>query len=115
MARSIKKPATKRELETKIQQDCRLALSAAGCLMWRNNTGALKNEVGVPVRFGLEVGSSDLIGMTPTGQFLAIETKRIGEKATKPQRLWIAAVIKQGGRAGVARSPQDALNIAFGD
>src|SRR5690348_14183966 len=58
-----------------------------GAKLWRNNVGALEDKHGRWVTFGLEVGSSDLIGyqtitVTPDmlGQqlavFLAVEVKR---------------------------------------
>jgi hypothetical protein len=101
--------------EVNILNDCLVALSSAKCLVWRNNTGCLKDHNGRPIKFGLCVGSSDIIGITPSGQFLAVECKTLTGKASPAQLAFIAAVIARGGRAGVARSPQDALNIAFGD
>jgi len=76
----------------------RLEASAKGCILWRNNVGALTDGRGIPVRYGLandskamneRVKSSDLIGVRPVlvephhvgtviGQFLARETKAPG-------------------------------------
>lgn len=53
-------------------------------LLMRNNSGAMFNQYGNMVRFGLgndsrltnkRFKSSDLIGITPRGQFVAVEVK----------------------------------------
>ena len=97
--------------ESDIQRLIMLALSEAGCLIWRNNTGVLKNAAGIPIKFGLCVGSSDLIGLTPTGRFLAVEIKTPTGKATHEQLRFIEAVRARGGIAGIARSPAEALAL----
>lgn len=97
--------------ESDIQRLIMLALSEAGCLIFRNNVGVLKNAAGIPIRFGLAVGSSDLIGLTPTGQFLAVEIKTPTGKATPEQLRFIEAVRARGGIAGIARSPAEALAL----
>lgn len=97
--------------ESNIQKLIMLALSDAGCIVWRNNTGVLKNEAGIPIRFGLCVGSSDIIGIDPTGTFLAVECKTTRGKPTPEQIRFIEAVRAKGGIAGICRSPQDALDL----
>lgn len=97
--------------ESDIQRLIMLALSEAGCLIWRNNTGVLKNAAGIPIKFGLCVGSSDLIGLTPTGKFLAVEIKTCKGRATTEQLRFIEAVRARGGIAGIARSPAEALAL----
>lgn len=102
-----------------------LALSKAGHIVWRNETGGfwtgsvlhregqtvtLGNASMLPV--GLCVGSSDLIGIqADTGRFFAIEVKTKTGKASKEQLTFIEAVNKAGGVAGIARSPQEALDL----
>lgn len=86
-----------------------VALSEAGCVVWRNNCGVLKNAAGIPIKFGLCVGSSDLIGITPDGRFLAVEVKTQNGKPTPEQIRFIEAVKRKGGVAGIARSPAEAL------
>jgi len=100
--------------EANIVNDCLLALSDAGCLVWRNNTGAMTDATGRLVRFGLCKGSSDIIGLCGDGRFLAVEVKTRTGKTTPEQDRFIAAVIRAGGRAGVARSADDAISIASG-
>ena len=100
--------------ETNIMNACMVALSAAGCLVWRNNCGVLKDSTGRPIRYGLCVGSSDLIGVAPDGKFLAVEVKTATGRTSEAQDRFIAAVLRLGGRAGVARSPEGAVRIATG-
>jgi hypothetical protein len=75
--------------------------------------------------FGLQVGSSDVIGwqsvvVTPdmVGQvvaiFCAVEVKDKKGRASDEQPLFINAVRKAGGRAGIARSVEEARAIADG-
>ena len=49
-----------------------------------------------------QVGVSDIIGMTRTGRFFAIEVKRPGDQLTEKQRLFLDAVRHHGGIAVVA-------------
>lgn len=97
--------------ESDIQRLIMLALSEAGCVIWRNNTGVLKNAAGIPIKFGLCVGSSDLVGIAPGGRFLAVEIKTPKGRATPEQLRFIDAVRKRGGIAGIARSPDEALAL----
>ena len=100
--------------ESNLQARIMLALSEAGCLVWRNNTGVLPDRRGIPIRFGLCPGSADIIGIAPGGQFLAVEVKTKTGRATDAQHAFIAAVIRAGGRAGIARSPEEAVEISCG-
>lgn len=97
--------------EQDIQRLIMLALSEAGCLIFRQNVGVLKNAAGIPIRFGLAIGSSDLIGIAPGGRFLAVEIKTAKGKATPEQLRFIEAVRDRGGIAGIARSPAEALAL----
>jgi len=105
----------KRRSEANISNDIQIALSQAGCLVFRNNVGCLPDRTGRPVRYGVgSNGGSDLIGIAPGGVFLAIECKTAIGQPTTAQLNFIAAVIRQGGRAGVARSGAEAVAIALG-
>ena len=99
--------------ETNIMNTCMVALSKAGCLVFRNNVGVLPDRDGRPIRYGLGTGSSDLIGICADGVFLAIEVKTAAGRVSPAQEAFIAAVRRQGGRAGVARCPDGALRIAL--
>lgn len=100
--------------EANVLNDCIIAISEAGGRVWRNNVGVLKDQTGRPVKFGLCPGSSDLIGLTPDGVFMAIECKTASGRVSDKQRKFIDAVNKMGGRAGVARCAKDAVDIMSG-
>ena len=79
----------------------------------------LRDQRGVPVRYGLQPGSGDLIGwrtitITPemVGQqvavFASIEVKSATGRLRPEQRQWMEVVQNAGGIAGVARSVEDA-------
>lgn len=107
--------------EAAVQADLRVAAAKIGYCLWRNNSGSLPDERGVPVRFGLgndsaklnEVfKSSDLIGIGPNGRFVAIEVKAPGwskpsNKREQAQANFIGAVKARGGLAGFATSIED--------
>jgi hypothetical protein len=107
--------------ESAIQQAIRL-LSLGPIRLFRNNTGALKDQGGRLVRYGLCTGSSDLIGwrtitITPemVGQrlavFTSIEVKTPTGHLTPAQSAWLGTVRGCGGIAGIARSVRDAEDI----
>lgn len=108
--------------ESNIQNRIRLALSTKGTTTFRNNVGVAVFPDGSRVQYGLCPGSSDLIGWTPIivtpemvgrrlAVFTAIEVKQPGRYPSEAQRNFLASVEKAGGISGVARSPEDALNI----
>lgn len=113
--------------ETKIQNKILIALSNVGCVVWRNETaGAWVGKVihkeasqvtlanARMIRFGIAIGSSDIIGITPEGRFLAIEVKTQTGRPSQQQLTFIDAVRQNGGVAGIARSVQDALDLIGG-
>lgn len=99
--------------EQNIQKLIMLALSDAGCIIWRNNVGSYTTADGAYIKYGVGgVGGSDLIGIyKPTGQFLAVEVKSPKGKPSPAQLNFIEQVRAAGGIAGVARSPEDALSL----
>ena len=100
--------------ETNIVGDCMIALSNEGARVFRNNTGVLKDKTGRPVKFGLCKGGSDIIGICPDGKFLAVECKTEKGRASPAQVRFIEMVQSMGGRAGIARCAQDAIDILRG-
>lgn len=115
--------------EAAVQNNIRLEAARSGCRLWRNNVGAMKDERGVPVRYGLAndtaqvnkvLKSSDLIGIRPVlitqahvgrtiGQFLAREVKHRGWNFTggeheTAQFNFIKLVTSLGGDAQFANS-----------
>lgn len=98
--------------ESNIQKLVMLALSESGCLIFRNNCGVLKNDAGIPIRFGVgSPGGSDLVGIAPNGKFLAVEMKTRTGRIRPEQQRFIDAVNRAGGIAGVCRSVEDALAL----
>ncbi|WP_287028302.1 VRR-NUC domain-containing protein [Herbaspirillum sp.] len=108
--------------EARIQREVMLALSQAGCLVWRQNTGQAwqgkqlhkaRDQITLgqcrPVHFGLCKGSSDVLGIAPGGAFLAVEVKTKTGRVTQEQQNFIVAVNRAGGIGFVARSADDAL------
>ena len=104
----------KNDAENQVVNNCLLALSQAGVKAFRNNTGTLLDRTGRPVKFGLCVGSSDIIGIAPDGIFVAIECKTQIGQPTDKQVNFINVINATGGRAGVARSGPEAVAIALG-
>lgn len=105
---------------------CMKRATEMGARLFRNNVGVLKDERGVPVRYGLQVGSGDLIGWVPVtvtadmvGQrlavFVSVETKGAKGRVTAEQAAWADAVSEAGGRAGVARKDDDLTIILYPD
>lgn len=110
--------------ESEIQKRIMLALSDAGCIVWRNETaGAWVGQIAHReretvtlvnarmIQSGLCKGGADLIGVAPDGRFLAVEVKTIKGRPTSEQRQFLQAVKDAGGIAGIARSPVEALQL----
>lgn len=93
--------------EGHIQDAIRLALTdEPGLVVWRNNTGVAEHR-GARVRYGLAVGSADLIGCL-NGRFVALEVKTAVGRASTEQRQWLDLVRRNGGFAAVVRSVEEA-------
>lgn len=96
------------EPERRIQHDIRLGLGLLdGVVLWRNTVGVAKLADGSFVRFGLAVGSSDLIGLVD-GRFCALEVKAAKGKASPEQLRFMSLVRRVGGFACVVRSLDEA-------
>lgn len=113
--------------ETRLMHQIMLALSEAGCTVWRNNVGMgwlgnVIHKAGQQVTltdarmqpYGLCVGSADILGIAPDGRFLAVEAKTATGRVSKEQQTFIDAVRRNGGIAGIARSVEDALELVRG-
>ncbi len=108
--------------ESHQQQLVRAEASRLGCVLWRNNVGALPTSTGQWMRFGLandsaqmnrNIKSSDLIGIEPVlitpemvgsvmGRFIAREMKRSnwvwsGNPQEKAQLAYLNLVNQLGG------------------
>ena len=99
--------------ESKIVADIRLSLGArTDCIVWRNSTGVAKTRTGHTVRFGLCVGSSDLIAIVkPSGRMVVLEAKTPIGRATKEQIAFIEMVRAAGGHGAIVRSVEEANRV----
>lgn len=117
--------------EIKIMHQIQLAASKIGARLFRNNVGlayagrqvikfskpitiqALPGDIlirsGHAIKFGLIEGSSDLIGWTKDGEFLAIEVKTDTGILTEEQLSFVDAVNSSGGIGIIAKSPDDLI------
>lgn len=116
--------------ESRQQSLVRLDAAQRGIWLTRNNVGALLDERGVPIRYGLAneskaqnqaVKSADLIGIRPIligpqhvgtiiGQFVSREVKHAawtykGDKHEIAQLAWANFVLSKGGDAAFATGP----------
>jgi hypothetical protein len=102
--------------ETNILKLCQIEAAKLGACLFRNNRGMFLTLDGKrKVRAGLEAyGSSDLIGWTKEGKFLAVEVKTKSGSISKEQENFIEIVNKNGGIAFVARNPDDiSINLSI--
>lgn len=101
--------------EAQLQDEIRLAVAQLdGVVLWRNNVGVGRvGRSNAPVRFGLAVGSADLVGLVTmsdgTGRFVAMEVKTASGSLSDEQVRWLRLVRGLGGYAVVVRSVEDAM------
>lgn len=108
--------------EQELQQRIRLELGRGPVRLWRNNVGALRDERGRLVTYGLCKGSSDLIGLRQVligpehmgrtlAVFSALEVKAARGTLSEEQRKFLQLVQQQGGLAGMVRSLEEARQL----
>ena len=114
-------------VETGIQKKILVSLAGVSTL-FRNNCGAFKKPNGAVIRYGIaNPGGSDLIGWTPVlitpdmvghtmPVFTAIEVKcppftKPKSKHEKRQDHFINVILRAGGLAGFATTPDEAKAI----
>ena len=117
-------------LEIDLVKSLQLRASEFGARLFRNNTGqgwvgqmircdgysSIRVQPGDvlirnsrPLHAGLCVGSSDLIGWTSEGKFLAVECKTDRGRLTEHQNNFLTQVKQDGGIAILARSVDDLI------
>lgn len=91
------------------------ALKASGLLWWRVSNGASLYSKGKKTFFRKSpiAGFPDLAGLTPDGQFWAMELKTAKGTVRPDQERWIKNIKKSNGIAEVIRSPSDALKFIY--
>lgn len=77
---------------------------------FRNNTGV---DTQRGIRYGLGVGSADLIGLV-AGRFVALEVKTPSGRVSPDQTRWLDAVACLGGVSAVVRSVDEAMSVVDG-
>lgn len=116
---------TQKTEETAASGHIRAEAAKHGISLWRNNSGALPGADGRPVRFGLGndsatlnqvMKSSDLIGITPRGQFIALEVKKpgwqwSGTPRERAQQAFLEHIRRNYGIAGFVRDWAEAAQI----
>ena len=101
--------------ERDIMHAVRLALGKdPRVILWRNDVGSVERKLPngrtIHTRYGLCVGSSDLIGiLRPSGRFIAIELKTETGRPTEEQVLFLDLVRRAGGFACIVRSVDEAI------
>jgi len=73
--------------------------------------GSMVVQEARPLIAGLCVGSSDVIGWTARGLFVALEVKTPGVRATAAQKAFVEAVSLSGGIAGIVYSADEAMAL----
>jgi hypothetical protein len=101
-----------RKLEGKVQKACWTWLLQHQVFCWRNNTGSFAIEGGGYFKAGL-IGSADIIGLLPTGRFLAVECKSQDGRQSESQKEFQEHIEQNKGLYILVRSVAD-LMIAFG-
>lgn len=95
--------------ESAIMREIQMTVSKLGHRVFRNNVGFATTRNGCNITYGLCVGSSDLIGWTSAGRFLAIEVKTKKGVLRTEQIKFLDAVNKSGGIGFVANSTTDVI------
>lgn len=109
----VESPSVAGETEASVLEKVTMALKTCGGVhVMRNTVGAVKKG-GRYIRYGLEVGSADIVAIVaPHGRWLCIETKRPkGYEATEAQEKWLRTMRGYGAVVGVCRTAEEALRL----
>lgn len=96
--------------ESRLLAEIREALGdARDLVLWRNNAGALRDDAGRQVRYGLAVGSADLVGiLAPSGRLFALEVKTPTGRVSPDQVRWAKLAESMGAFVRTVRSVDEA-------
>lgn len=95
--------------ESAILHQCMLALSEAGCTVFRANVGRWETKDGRWVSTGLPVGFSDLFGFRPDGRAFFVECKSTRGRLRDEQRTFLMAMRDRGAVAVVTKDAFDCV------
>jgi hypothetical protein len=90
--------------EIDLMRQIQFRASELGHRLWRNNVGFCNDP---KLRFGLCPGSSDLIGISKDGRFIAVEVKTSKGRTSPGQESFIQVVRRLGGIGIIARKVED--------
>lgn len=91
-------------------RECMLALSQAGCAVFRANVGLFFTRDGRPVRSGLPNGFPDLFGFRSDLMPFFVEVKSATGRVRPEQDAFLNAMRARGAIAVVARSADDCVS-----
>ncbi len=94
--------------ESAITKKIQLAMQEIGVTLLRNNVGVARMD-GRTIRYGLAVGSSDLVGCDASGVFVCVEVKTARGRVRESQEIWRDEINQRNGIAIVARSADEAV------
>jgi Holliday junction resolvase len=99
--------------ETRVQREIMVALSEAGCLVIRQQSGTFYGRDGQAVRIGFP-GLPDLLAVNPKGEAVFIEVKPDHKAFRRPEQIkFIEQMQQRGFRAGFCCSVDEALEVAL--
>jgi hypothetical protein len=101
------KPQRKQKPETALVKSCLQYLHMKGVMAWRNNSGGIQKGNHF-IRFG-QVGSADILGILPGGQFLAVECKVGKNPLSEAQQDWLQRASEAGAKALVVRALEELM------
>lgn len=100
--------------EAAVLHRCMLALSGAGCAVFRANVGLFYTRDGRPVQTGLPKGFSDLFGFRPDLVPFFVEVKSETGRVRPEQAAFLAAMRARGAVAVVARDADKIVEQVLG-
>ena len=99
--------------ETVVMHQIQIALSEAGCIVIRQNSGTYYSKDGQAVRIGFP-GLPDLLAVNPKGEAVFLEVKPDHKSHRRPEQIkFIDAMKARGIRCGFVTSPAEALEVAL--
>lgn len=99
--------------EGDVRRSIEIALNKQGLVRVMLNAQYSGPARGGYTRAGLGTGTADLVGyVIGSGRFFALEVKTGSGKVSAEQAAWIEQTNREGGYAGVARTPKEAEHHA---